>query len=165
MTTVLRMGFLVFGIASGLLSGGVAAADGREADGREADLGHHGQAVYEGGRLDVRLRTWNHGPVSLDSAAVRVSFSVPVTGTLPPACIRQAPSALVCETGALPAGSVGARPLALALRVGGAPDEVVVEVRTVRMGAADVSSGTRDLNPDNDRRRVLALDTGDPYYF
>ncbi|MGW7411539.1 hypothetical protein [Streptomyces sp. NPDC054863] len=161
MSSLLRKGLLV--LVAGLLPlgvGGVALAEEGE-----ADLGHHGQVVYQGGRLAMQLRTWNHGPVSLDSGAVRVSFSAPVKGRIPRACVRRAPAVLVCETGALRAGAAGARRIGFDLRVSGAPVEVVVEVRTVRMGPAETSLATRDLNPANDRVRVLAPDTGDVYYF
>lgn len=159
-------GLLVL-LAAGLLPAGTAVAGPGPGDG-EADLGHHGQVVYENGRLGMRLRTWNHGPGSLASGAVRVSFSAPVRpvgGELPGVCRRLAPAVLVCETGELRAGASRARTLALDLTVAGAPAEVVVEVRTQRMGATELNLGTRDLNPGNDRRRVLAPATGDVYYF
>ncbi|MFJ6696212.1 hypothetical protein ACIQM4_09075 [Streptomyces sp. NPDC091272] len=136
----------------------------------EADLAHHGQVVYGHGRLAMQLRTWNHGPQDLTSGAVRVSFSAPVEladGKLPRGCARSAPAALVCETGPLRAGSLTARTLGFDLRVGRAPDEVVVEVRTERMAVAEqgVRGPAQDLNPGNDRQRVVAPDTGDVYYF
>ncbi|MFF0746484.1 hypothetical protein ACFYVL_39430 [Streptomyces sp. NPDC004111] len=135
-------------------------------EGPEADLAHHGRIVYtEDGRLTVRLRTWNHGPVSLDSAAVRVSFSHPVVGGLPDTCRRSGAAVVVCETGPLRAGSTTPHPLDLTLRVPGSPAETVMDIRTVRMGSAELRPVTRDLNPDNDRQRVLAPATGDPYYF
>ncbi|MEU8889062.1 hypothetical protein [Streptomyces sp. NPDC048442] len=161
MSSLLRKALLV--LVAGLFplgAGGVAFADEGE-----ADLGHHGQVVYQAGRLVMELRTWNHGPVSLDSGAVRVSFSAPVEGKIPRECVRRAPTVLVCETGALRAGAASARRLGFDLRVSGSPVEVVVEVRTVRMGSAQPGLTTRDLNPGNDRRRVLAPDTGDAYYF
>ncbi|MFB9522364.1 hypothetical protein [Streptomyces cremeus] len=142
-----------------------ADADGSaNADADEVDLAHHGRVVYQRGQLTVHLRTWNHGPSSLDSATVRLSFSAPVTGKLPGTCARQAPAVLHCETGALRAGAAASRGLDLALRVPGAPDEVWVDVRTTRLGQSAAPT-TRDLNPANDHQRVLALATGDPYYF
>ncbi|MFI5807863.1 hypothetical protein [Streptomyces sp. NPDC051561] len=157
---LLRVGLLV------LLVVGVAVPGAAAAEEPETDLGHHGEVVYEkGGRLALRMRTWNHGPVSLDSAAVRVSFSAPVEGSFPAACRRAGAAVLVCETGALRAGAVSPRPLSFDLRVAGTPAETVVEVRTVRLGAGEVRPVTRDLNPDNDRQRVLAPATGDTYYF
>ncbi|MFD3516610.1 hypothetical protein [Streptomyces sp. NPDC058657] len=135
-------------------------------DEAEVDLAHHGSVVYtEDGRLTMRLHTWNHGPVSLESAAVRVSFSAPVQGRAPAACRRASSSALVCETGPLRAGSTRSRTLDLGLRVAGAPAEVLAEVRTVRLGSVGIRPVSRDLNPANDSLRVLAPATGDTYYF
>lgn len=156
-------------LVAGAVSLGAFAgtATGRPiSDEPEADLAHHGRIVYaEDGRLTMRLRTWNHGPVSLDSAAVRVSFSAPVHGELPPECRRSGTSVLVCETGPLRAGSMNPHPLDFTLRVTGTPAEALVEVRTVRMGSAELRPVTRDLNPSNDRQQILAPATGDTYYF
>ncbi|WP_433546277.1 hypothetical protein ACQPZG_15065 [Streptomyces sp. CA-294286] len=159
MTSLLRKGLLVL-VAVLLCPVGVAFAD----DG-EADLGHHGYVVYEGGRLTMQLRSWNHGPDSLASGAVRVSFSAPVEGRFPRGRVRTGPAAVVCETGELRAGAAGGRVLDFGLRVKGAPAEVVVEVRTVRTGSAEPGMRVRDANPGNDRQRVLAPATGDVYYF
>ncbi|CAM5248897.1 hypothetical protein GCM10010329_08420 [Streptomyces spiroverticillatus] len=161
------LGLLGLLVAAGLLTGGgVAVADEGEAgpgrgvaDEGEADLAHHGRVVYEDGRLALHLRTWNHGPASLAAGAVQLSFSTPVAGPLPGTCVRRAPAILLCETGPLRAGAPAPGSLELALRVPGAPDELWLDIQTARPGT------TRDLNPANDHQRVLALATGDPYYF
>jgi hypothetical protein len=159
MSSLLRKGLLALGAVALLPAGAAVAADA------EADLGHHGHVVYQDGRLTMQLRSWNHGPAGLASAAVRVSFSAPVAGRIPADCRRTARTSLLCETGELRAGAAGGRVLDFDLRVAGAPAEAVVEVRTVRTGSAGSGGRTRDLNPENDRRRVLAPATGDVYYF
>ncbi|WP_308341320.1 hypothetical protein [Streptomyces acidiscabies] len=65
---------------------------------------------------------------------------------------------VVCRTGALAADAAGER-IEVGVRLRGRPEEVVLEVETVWSG------GTVDRNRENDRQRVLVLDTGDVYYF
>jgi hypothetical protein len=45
------------------------------------------------------------------------------------------------------------------VRLRGTPSEVLLEIDTVWNG------GTVDRNRENDRQRVLVLDSGDQYYF
>jgi hypothetical protein len=47
----------------------------------------------------------------------------------------------------------------LRVRLRGVPSEVLLEIDTVWNG------GTVDRNRENDRQRVLVLDSGDEYYF
>lgn len=47
----------------------------------------------------------------------------------------------------------------MSARLAGAPSEVTVRIDTMWSG------GTTDRNPQNNTPKVLALDTGDVYYF
>ncbi|MFJ2744480.1 hypothetical protein ACIO3O_33055 [Streptomyces sp. NPDC087440] len=155
MTKPLRLLALLLTAATLSATGPASASSGVE-----SDLAHHGRVVYEDdGRLDLHLRTWNHGPASLASGTVQLTFSTAVTGPLPTACARRTPTVLLCETGPLRAGTPSPTPLHLTLRVPNTPDELWLDIQTARPTA------TRDLNPANDHQHVLALSTGDPYYF
>ncbi|MEV6171327.1 hypothetical protein AB0L99_24205 [Streptomyces sp. NPDC051954] len=126
----------------------------------EADLAYHGAASMAAGRVDVRLTPRNHGPSAVSDASVQLHWSAPLADaqTLPGGCARAGEKDVVCRVGALSADKLGKQ---MSLRVGlrGTPSEVLLEIDTVWNG------GTVDRNRDNDRQRVLVLDTGDEYYF
>ncbi|AIR99810.1 hypothetical protein [Streptomyces glaucescens] len=145
------------GAASGAEAGSGAVARGRAA---EAELSFHGAAVLADGRLDVRFLSRNHGPAAVPDATVRLRWSAPLEDrlALPGGCVRAERRAVLCRVGPLPAGGPGVQ---VRLRVGlrGAPSEVLMEFTAVWSG------GTADRGRDDERRRVLVLDTGDTYYF
>ncbi|MFF2526368.1 hypothetical protein [Streptomyces liangshanensis] len=126
----------------------------------EADLAHHGQVVLGDGQLHVWVGSENHGPSGLPDATVRLDFSVPLAPgqEVPPVCLWGGDRTVLCRTGELRAGG-RARGVALGLRTLGTPAEVVVDVDTAWNG------GASDRNPENNRHRVLAPATGDPYVF
>ncbi|MEV7076839.1 hypothetical protein [Streptomyces sp. NPDC093990] len=139
-----------------LVGGGTAAAVG----GPEADLAYHGAAAMSGGRVDVRFTPRNHGPSAVPDATVRLRWSEPLVNeqTLPRGCARSEERVVLCGVGALAADGVGER-VEMRVRLRGAPSEVLLEIDTVWNG------GTVDRNRENDRQRVLVLDSGDEYYF
>ncbi|MFK4101057.1 hypothetical protein ACI2L1_13450 [Streptomyces sp. NPDC019531] len=139
-----------------LVGGGTAVAVG----GPEADLAYHGAAAMSGGRVDVRFTPRNHGPAAVPDATVRLRWSEPLLNrqALPGGCARSAERVVLCRVEALAADGVGER-VELRVRVRGVPSEVVLEIDTVWNG------GTVDRNRENDRQRVLVLDSGDEYYF
>ncbi|MFD3564530.1 MULTISPECIES: hypothetical protein [unclassified Streptomyces] len=144
-----------------VLGAGPAVAEGpRPRPVPEVDLAYHGQIAMSGGRVETRLVPQNHGPSSVADATVRLRWSVPVTDVrrLPPMCVRADVRTVLCRTGPLPADSRGRR-IWLPVRLAGAPSEVTVRIDTMW------SSGTADRNPQNSTHQVLALDTGDVYYF
>ncbi|MGA4840334.1 hypothetical protein [Streptomyces sp. G45] len=126
----------------------------------EADLAYHGRAALSGGRVRVVLTPENHGPWGVADATLRVRVSAPLGrgARLPQACVRSGERAVLCRTGPLAAGARG-EPLELVLPLRGGGREVTVTVDTAWGG------GAVDGNPANDHRVVLALDTGDAYYF
>ncbi|KPI06844.1 hypothetical protein OK074_4025 [Actinobacteria bacterium OK074] len=129
----------------------------------EADLAYHGSVAMADGRVDLRLTPQNHGPADVPDATVRLRWSVPLADrqdarALPVDCARADERTVLCRTGPLPAGTLGER-LRLRLRLKGAPDGVTLGIDTVWGG------GAVDRNHGNDRQRVLALDTGDVYFF
>ncbi|MFF0010888.1 hypothetical protein [Streptomyces sp. NPDC005374] len=136
--------------------GGTAVAGG----GPEADLAYHGAASMSGGRVDVRFTPRNHGPASVPDATVRLRWSEPLVDrqVLPGGCARAEERVVLCRVGALAADEVGER-VEMRVRLLGAPSEVLLEIDTVWNG------GTVDRNRENDRQRVLVLDSGDEYYF
>ncbi|MGW0189560.1 hypothetical protein ACWDV7_27905 [Streptomyces sp. NPDC003362] len=136
---------------------GVARAGEAEA---EADLAYHGAAVLAGGWLDVRFVPRNHGPAAVPEATVRLRWSAALEDRqwLPGGCARAGERTVLCRIAAVPAQGLGEQ-LRLRVRLAGEPSEVLAEIDTVWGG------GTVDPNRDNDRRRVLVLDTGDTYYF
>jgi hypothetical protein len=139
-----------------LAGGGTAVAVG----GPEADLAYHGAASMAGGRVDVRFTPRNHGPAAVPDATVRLRWSEPLVNeqTLPQGCARSEERVVLCRVGALAADAVGER-VELRVRLRGVPSEVLLEIDTVWNG------GTVDRNRENDRQRVLVLDSGDEYYF
>jgi len=149
------VGAAVLALVAGAAPG--AGAEGRAA---EAHLSFHGAAVLADGRLDVRFLPRNHGPAAVPDATVRLRWSAPLEDrdTLPRACVRAERRAVLCRVGPLPVDGLGEQ---IRLRVGlrGAPSEVLMEFDAVWSG------GTVDRSRDDDRRRVLVLDTGDTYYF
>ncbi|MFM9449249.1 hypothetical protein [Streptomyces acidiscabies] len=156
---------VVAAVAGSVFGGGVAVA-GPQGGGvwgvaPEADLAYHGAAVMGGGRMEVRFAPRNHGPSGVADSAVRLRWSVPLaagTQGLPGGCVRVGVAEVVCRTGALAADAPGER-IEVGVRLRGRPEEVVLEVETAWSG------GTVDRNRENDRQRVLVLDTGDVYYF
>ncbi|MBO1337822.1 hypothetical protein [Streptomyces sp. VRA16 Mangrove soil] len=134
-------------------------ADGASAG--EADLAHHGTVTMARGHVTVTLTPQNHGPTDVPDATLRLAWSAPLADAqdaLPAACLRSGPRTVDCRTGALPAAALGT-PLTVDVRLAGAPSEVTVRLDTVWSG------GTADHNPQNNRHKVLVLDTGDTYYF
>ncbi|MFI9153553.1 hypothetical protein [Streptomyces sp. NPDC053367] len=157
----------VLGSAAGAGAPGAGAVSGPELSGvaeavpvAEADLSYHGSVVMAGGRMRVRFVARNHGPDAVPDATVRLRWSVPpgVRQELPEGCARAGERVVVCRTGELAADGLGER-AELAVRLPGAPPEVSLELDTVWGG------GAVDRNRENDRQRVLVLDTGDTYYF
>jgi hypothetical protein len=143
-------------VVAAVLGGGTAVAGG----GPEADLAYHGAASMSGGRVDVRFTPRNHGPAAVPDATVRLRWSEPLVDrqTLPDGCARAEERVVLCRVGALAADEVGER-VQLRVRLLGVPSEVLLEIDTVWNG------GTVDRNRENDRQRVLVLDSGDEYYF
>lgn len=138
------------GLEQGLEQGGPA----------EADVAHHGHVSLWGGRLVLRLSTGNHGPSDLSGATARLAFSEPlaVGQKLPAACVWGGNQVVYCQAGPLRADGRDSEFL-LDLRTLGDPAEVSVDIATVWNGGAD------DLNPDNDKHRVLVPATGDLYMY
>ena len=126
----------------------------------EADLAHHGYVSMADGRVEVRLVPRNHGPSDVADATVRLRWSVPLADRqrLPVGCVRSQARSVVCRTGPLAADWVG-EPIGLWVRLKGTPSEMTLVIDTVWSGR------TVDRNRQNDRQRVLALDTGDLYAF
>ncbi|MEU6826188.1 hypothetical protein ABZ921_36715 [Streptomyces atriruber] len=137
-------------------AGGAAAGGG----GHEVDLAFHGDVTLRAGVVRVRFVPRNHGPSDLADATVRLRWSLPLVGVrrLPVGCLRSGGGGVLCRTGALEAGSLG-EPVEIAARVAGRPAEVRVRIGT------EWSGGAVDRNPRNNEQSVLALDTGDVYYF
>jgi hypothetical protein len=145
------------GLGAVLVVGGAQAA---VALAPEADLAYHGSVSMTAGLVDVRLTPQNHGPSAVDESTVRLTWSAPLADVqqLPGGCARSAERVVVCRTGALAADRVGDQ-IRLQVRLRDAPSEVTLEIDTVWGG------GAVDRDHVNDRPRVLALDTGDPYVF
>ncbi|TPQ20390.1 hypothetical protein [Streptomyces sporangiiformans] len=148
----------VWGVGGVLLA--VGAVSPAVALAPEADLAYHGSVSMAGGQVAVRLVPQNHGPSDVPDATVRLRWSVPLADRqrLPLRCARSGVRTVLCRTGELPADWRGER-IDVRVRLDGAPSEVTVEIDTVWSG------GFVDGNRENDRRRVLALDTGDAYAF
>ena len=144
-----------------VMGAGPALADGpRPQLVPEADLAYHGQVAVTAGRVDVALTPQNHGPSSVTDATVRLRWSAPVVDArgLAQQCVRADVRTVLCRTGALPADSRAGR-IGVSVRLAGAPSEVTVRIDTLW------SDGAADRNPQNSSHQVLALDTGDVYYF
>ncbi|MFJ8634738.1 hypothetical protein [Streptomyces sp. NPDC093568] len=157
----------------------VAAVFGMSAAGAvggpEADLAYHGSVDLAAGEVDVRFTPHNLGSAAVPDPTVRISWSEPLAEkqALPAGCVRADDRAVTCRLGPLAAGEVGER-IGLRVRLQGAPSEVLLEFDTV---ASDTTgSGTAGSNtagsagamsevPGGGPQRVLALDTGDTYYF
>ncbi|MGW0825000.1 hypothetical protein [Streptomyces sp. NPDC002845] len=127
----------------------------------EADLAYHGRISLSAGHIVVRLTPGNHGPTPVTDATVRLHWSAPLADRqhLPEACARAGARTVACGTGELPADGLG-REIRLRVRLKGTPSEVEMEISTLWSSGDSV-----DRNRQNDRRRVLALDTGDAYVF
>ncbi|MEV5608055.1 hypothetical protein [Streptomyces sp. NPDC052225] len=140
----------------------IAAPAGGPVDGGvpEADLAHHGSVTMADAHVAAELTPQNHGPSDVPDATLRLAYSVPLADaqTLPDTCLRSGPRTVDCRTGALPAATYGA-PFTVDVRLAAATTEVTVKIDTAWTG------GPLDHNPDNNRHRVLVLDTGDAYYF
>jgi len=151
---------LLLAAAPGAAGAGASGASEIRAGGPEADLAYHGAAALAGGRLDVRFLPRNHGPSAVPEATVRLRWSAELEDRqeLPQGCARSGERVVLCRLGALAADGLGEQ-VRLGVRLRGAPAEVLMEFDTVWRG------GTVDRNRENDRQRVLVLDTGDPYYF
>lgn len=150
---------LVLGGAGGAGAGGLDGEPGPIAP--EADVAFHGDVSMSEGRVRVWLAPQNHGPSDVAGATVRLTWSVPLTDAqpgLPGTCVRSGARQALCRTGALGAGSRG-EPTEVEVRLKGAPREVVVRIGTAWNG------GATDRNPQNNVHEVLALDTGDSYFF
>lgn len=137
--------------------GGVAPDAGAVA-GPEAALAYHGSVALTAGQVDVRFaphRPAQGGAVPDAKVTVRLRWSAPLAErqALPRGCVRAQPRVLLCRVGAPDADGVGQR-VALRVRLRGAPSEVLLELDTVHGGGERVG-----------QQRVLALDTGDTYYF
>ncbi|MEU9735649.1 hypothetical protein [Streptomyces sp. NPDC048002] len=154
-----RVRVLGAGIAAVLAVTGAASGAGAVQE-READLSYHGAASLAFGQVDLRLTPRNHGPSAVEDATVRLRWSEPLADRqwLPEGCARSGARAVLCRVGALEADEVGER-ITLRVWLREVPSEVGLEIDTVWSG------GAVDRNPDNDRQRVLVLDTGDAYYF
>jgi hypothetical protein len=141
-------------------AGAAAPPAGAAAVGPEADLSYHGSVVMAAGRVDLRFTPRNHGPSAAPDVTVRVRWSEPLADrqALPSGCARSAPRAVLCRVGELAADGLGDQ-VGLRVRMRGAPSEAVLEIDTAWSG------GAVDRNRQNDRQRVLVLDTGDTYYF
>lgn len=126
----------------------------------EADLAYHGSASVASGLVHVRFTPRNHGPSAVPDATVRLRWSETLASgqVLPGGCARSGGREVLCRVGALGADELG-EPISLRVRLRGAPSEVMLEIDTVWSG------GVVDRNRQNDRQRVLVLDTGDTYYF
>ncbi|WP_437071020.1 hypothetical protein [Streptomyces sp. enrichment culture] len=155
-------GLVLWGVALGVVAGAGVPAAGAVGEGArgEADLAYHGSAVLADGWMRVRWLARNHGPEAVADTTVRLRWSVPLADRqeLPQACARAGARVVVCRMGALAADAVGER-MELAVRLRGAVSEALLELDTVWGG------GAVDRNRENDRQRVLVLDTGDAYYF
>ncbi|MEU9339006.1 hypothetical protein AB0D49_38670 [Streptomyces sp. NPDC048290] len=154
---------LTWAIGGGLLAAGLVvqgAGTGVAAGPPEADLAYHGAAGMSAGRVDLRFVPRNHGPAGVSDATVRLRWSAALADRqqLPAGCARSGERVVLCRTGALAADEVG-RPVEMRVRLREAPTEVLVEFDTVWGG------GAVDRHRENDRQRVLVLDTGDTYYF
>ncbi|WP_158827923.1 hypothetical protein [Streptomyces sp. NRRL S-118] len=145
-------------VQGGEVRGGEAPEAGGVAP--EADVAHHGHASLDGDRLDLLLASRNHGPSSLGTATVRLSFSVPVAGgpPLPAHCLWDSDREVLCSTGSLRADGP-ARETVFGLRTTGVPHEVTIRVAT------EWNGGASDRNPENNQHHVLVPATGDPYVF
>ncbi|MFF2508802.1 hypothetical protein ACFVTY_36360 [Streptomyces sp. NPDC058067] len=160
---VLGRGFGAVGLGVVVVLGaGPAVADGPRLPlpAPEADLAYHGQVAVSAGRVDVAFIPQNHGPSAVGDATVRLRWSAPVAFVpgLPQQCVRAEARTVLCRTGALPADGMGGR-IGVSVWLAGVPSEVTVRIDTVW------SDGKADRNPQNSRHQVLALDTGDVYYF
>ncbi|MBC9718680.1 hypothetical protein H9Y04_39760 [Streptomyces sp. TRM66268-LWL] len=153
---VKRAGLVAASVAAAALTVGVPA----EAAAPEADVAYHGYASLWEGRLGIWLTPQNHGPVGVTEATVRLRYSVPLANDqrLPERCLRAGQRVVLCSTGEIKAGS-WSEEIALDIRLKGAPSEATVQIDTLWNG------GVSDRNVNNNRHKVLTLDTGDSYFF
>jgi hypothetical protein len=110
--------------------------------------------------VDVRFTPRHDGPAAVPDATVGLLWSEPLVDrqTLPEGCARSAERVVLCRVGAPAADEVGER-VEMRVRSRGVPSEVLLEIDTVWSG------GTVDRNREDDRQRVLVLDSGDEYHF
>ncbi|MFE7838482.1 hypothetical protein ACFU53_21215 [Streptomyces sp. NPDC057474] len=149
------------GVLGTALLVGIAPPAAASAPPSEDGLAYHGSVAMTAGRVDVHLTPRNHGPHPVTAATLRLRWSAPLTDRqeLPPSCARSGTRALICETGPLPADAPGDA-LALHVRLQGTPSEVVLQLDTIWR-----SDTPADRHHPDDPQRVLALDTGDAYFF
>ncbi|AZQ40613.1 hypothetical protein EJ357_26615 [Streptomyces cyaneochromogenes] len=142
------------------------------AGGAEEGLAYHGSVLLSGGLADVRFAPHRSKPDAAAGAkvTVRLRWSVPLADrqALPRGCVRAEPRVLMCRIGAPDADGVGQQ-VGLRVRLQGAPSEVLVDFDTLQSGGqADDQTGGQSGEQGGEqtgRQRVLALDTGDTYYF
>ncbi|MFI6939098.1 hypothetical protein ACIBI4_07495 [Streptomyces sp. NPDC050418] len=149
------------GLAAATVAAAVlAVAVPAEAAAPEADVAYHGYASLWEGRLGIWLTPQNHGPAGVNDATVRLRYSVPLASRqkLPEQCLRGGPRTVLCSTGEIKAGGWSDE-LALDLKLKGVPEEATVRIDTLWNG------GVSDRNAENNRHKVLTLDTGDSYFF
>ncbi|MER7176103.1 hypothetical protein [Streptomyces mesophilus] len=153
---VKRAGLVAASVAAAALVAGVPA----EAAAPEADVAYHGYASLWEGRLGIWLTPQNHGPVDVSEATVRLRYSAPLASEqkLPERCLRAGQRVVLCSTGEIKAGS-WSEEIGLDIKLKGSPSEATVQIDTLWNG------GASDRNVNNNRHKVLTLDTGDSYFF
>ncbi|WP_199553175.1 hypothetical protein [Streptomyces sp. N35] len=153
---VKRAGLVAASVAAAaLVTGGPAEAGGPGGGG-----GGHRHAGLGGGRLGIWLTPQNHGPVDVSEATVRLRYSAPLASEqkLPERCLRAGQRVVLCSTGEIKAGS-WSEEIGLDMKLKGSPSEATVQIDTLWNG------GATDRNVNNNRHKVLTLDTGDSYFF
>lgn len=155
--------------------GGVAP-DAGAVGGPEAGLAYHGSVLLTAGQADVRFAPHHLGPGAVPGGkvTVRLRWSVPLADrqALPRGCVRAESRVLMCRVGAPDADGVGQR-VELRVRLRDAPSEVLVEFDTVQSSQQSGQQNGREAGEQTGeqtgeragQQRVLALDTGDTYYF
>ncbi|GAA4066236.1 hypothetical protein [Streptomyces shaanxiensis] len=143
--------------------GGVAPEAGA-VGGAEEGLAYHGSVLLSAGLADVRFAPHRPKPDAAADAevTVRLRWSVPLADLqeLPRGCVRAESRVLMCRVGAPDADGVG-QWVELRVRLQGAPSEVLVDFDTLQSG----QQAGGQTGEQSGRQRVLALDTGDTYYF
>ncbi|SDN11441.1 hypothetical protein SAMN04487981_103616 [Streptomyces sp. cf386] len=141
--------------------GGVAP-DAGAVGGPEPALAYHGSLVLAAGQADVRFtpHVLGSAAASGEKVTVLLRWSAPLAERqeLPQTCVLAQPQVVMCRVEGPDADGVGPR-VGLRVRLQGAPSEVLVEFGTLRSGQQlEELAGQR-------QQQVLALDTGDTYYF
>jgi hypothetical protein len=152
---------VVTAVGVGGVTPAAGAVRGAEAvHGAEADLAYHGSVDMVAGQVDVRFTPHNEGPGAVPQSVVRIRWSEALEDgqTLPANCAPEGDRAVRCRVGPLGANEIG-EPIVLRVRLREVPSEVLVEFDPVGSG------GVVDETRAAERQRVLALDTGDTYYF